>query len=443
MRINVLNSDRAMFYFAVLICTACCSRSELGSKGKLHLVDIESHINSFEFINLSLITDRIEYIPLETDSISLINGINKLINTNDRFIIHDGLSCKAFSKSGEYLCKYGNQGKGPGQFLMINTISYDQERKMVYIASPPQLLMEYSKHGDFIRYIEIPPEMIDSVEENVNYVTFGNNTFCGVTSKDHNKLFLFNDRKEVLATYPDYYDDPSLKGNILAYLGANSNVFVLGKNILYKDGLCDTVFYLTSDLHREPVYYFHFGNYSHLKEYLKSLSNYQNMEELKGLLDHCQITDLIEINDLLLFTCSFGNRLPKSEFIAYDVNQYSGGPFNSSFLGYINPIHGMYHKKSSKLVFLKKYKGYSTENGGFSGFVNDIDGGVPFWPIAQPNGQQLVGVIDAYELKAYVASEVFIKANPKHPERKKELKQLAENLDNNDNPVLMIVYLKK
>jgi len=75
--------------------------------------------------------------------------------------------------------------------------------------------------------------------------------------------------------------------------------------------------------------------------------------------------------------------------------------------------------------------------------VNDIDGGFTFWPDFQPYGNMLIKSIDAYKIKNYVSSEEFKNSKPKYPEKKKELEQLANSLDYEDNPVLMIVRLKR
>ncbi len=48
-----------------------------------------------------------------------------------------------------------------------------------------------------------------------------------------------------------------------------------------------------------------------------------------------------------------------------------------------------------------------------------------------------------YELKQYVESDAFKNSTPKYPEKKKQLEQLANSLNENDNPVLMLVKLKE
>jgi hypothetical protein len=51
--------------------------------------------------------------------------------------------------------------------------------------------------------------------------------------------------------------------------------------------------------------------------------------------------------------------------------------------------------------------------------------------------------INAYDLKAHVASEAFRSSTPKYPERKRELEALANRLKDDDNPVLMVVTFEE
>jgi len=52
-------------------------------------------------------------------------------------------------------------------------------------------------------------------------------------------------------------------------------------------------------------------------------------------------------------------------------------------------------------------------------------------------------LVFSYELKAHISTESFKNSTPKYPEKKKELEKLAYSLDENDNPVLMLVKLKE
>jgi hypothetical protein len=80
------------------------------------------------------------------------------------------------------------------------------------------------------------------------------------------------------------------------------------------------------------------------------------------------------------------------------------------------------------------------------GIVNDIDGGLRFLPnkyFAEDNQEYLYGLVNPYQIKMHVGSGAFKNSTPKYPEKKKELEVLADKLKETDNPVFVIVRLKK
>jgi hypothetical protein len=85
-------------------------------------------------------------------------------------------------------------------------------------------------------------------------------------------------------------------------------------------------------------------------------------------------------------------------------------------------------------------------NNFIGGIANDLDGGTPFQPenyFVEGNREYMVGLINSYQIKTLVASAEFKNSTPKYPEKKKEFITLADSLKETDNPVLMLVRLKK
>jgi hypothetical protein len=77
---------------------------------------------------------------------------------------------------------------------------------------------------------------------------------------------------------------------------------------------------------------------------------------------------------------------------------------------------------------------------------NSWDNGPAIRPnviISNNKSYSIVQWIDAYELKSHLISKVFTNSIPKYPEKKKELEKLTNSLNENDNPVLMLVKLKE
>lgn len=77
------------------------------------------------------------------------------------------------------------------------------------------------------------------------------------------------------------------------------------------------------------------------------------------------------------------------------------------------------------------------------GLVNDLDGGPNICPKLVKDDYTIISWIDAYKLKAYVASEDFKNSRSKYHGKKKKLEEIANSLKETDNPVLMLVRLKK
>ena len=60
------------------------------------------------------------------------------------------------------------------------------------------------------------------------------------------------------------------------------------------------------------------------------------------------------------------------------------------------------------------------------------------------NGREyIIGLTYPYKIKTRVESNEFENSVPKYAEKKKELEKLADSLKETDNPVLMVVRLKK
>ncbi|MCE5345660.1 MAG: hypothetical protein LLG13_05120 [Bacteroidales bacterium] len=98
--------------------------------------------------------------------------------------------------------------------------------------------------------------------------------------------------------------------------------------------------------------------------------------------------------------------------------------------------------KSSK----KSYLNYLNDNDIDAGILNNLDGGTMLEPKSyfEENGREyMIGFVTPYKLKIHVTSSEFKNATPSSFEKKKELEKLANSLKETDNPVLMIVRLKK
>jgi hypothetical protein len=95
-----------------------------------------------------------------------------------------------------------------------------------------------------------------------------------------------------------------------------------------------------------------------------------------------------------------------------------------------SPILAIFNKSGRELVFLEH------EEAGRYGMVNDLDGGLAFWPRRVYNDSVMIDYLDAYEIVEYYEN------HSEDASMKPFFRDMAENLNINDNPVLVVTKIK-
>jgi len=191
----------------------------------------------------------------------------------------------------------------------------------------------------------------------------------------------------------------------------------------------DTLFIINDEMQLELVYYFNLGKYSQPIEERK-LGPFEMIENIEN---YIFIKNIFDSKHYLFFDCNFGKHSPAKR--QKPVEKY--GTISEY---YTNSVLGVFDKNSGEVVFSLPIQ----EKNHFlnTGFYNDFDNGLNFYPRERVNDSTFAMWIYAYILKEHIFSDTFKSSTPKHPEKKKELEQLANSLNENDNPVLMLVKLK-
>ena len=188
------------------------------------------------------------------------------------------------------------------------------------------------------------------------------------------------------------------KGNITSDL---TSLYKKGASLYYMVFMADTIFKVSDKIEKEPYVIFDMGKYKVDPEIIV------NPEMFKK-----------DINTLLIMNALEA----KLNFYIAFMKGFKWGEYK----------YGLYNKGDHSFVF--------PEGGGL---INDLDGGLPFWPNDVFQDSIMFSYRNAFEFKNYIASDAFKNSTPKYPEKKKELEKLANSLKENDNPVLMLVKLKE
>jgi hypothetical protein len=77
-----------------------------------------------------------------------------------------------------------------------------------------------------------------------------------------------------------------------------------------------------------------------------------------------------------------------------------------------------------------------------TGFVNDWDGGIDFWPIGSIDDKQIFMPINILSIQKELDRVKTNKESIKSPEKQQQLIKMISESDPFNNPILMIVTLK-
>jgi hypothetical protein len=350
-------------------------------------------------VRLSYFTDDISYIHLDNEI--LFQHPNWIETNEDRFIIKvfpGGIL--AFDRFGNFLNTIGREGTGPGEYQMALFFSIDSGNEIVYVNDNlTNKILVYSFEGKFIR--EFSLSIYGARFDDLHYY--------------QGKLYLAN---RILYGYAKYsWLIVDTLGNLYSYKinpitkfetnRGSSGGFFLGpeEGLYFWTDHNDTIFFIQDSIY-QPAMFFNPGGFKQPQA-----------------------------------------RISSEDFINSFVPRTLKGTHNFIF-------HSYYLKKQLHSTYIDRRNGQMSIIGktislsGFDlpGIPNDIDGGPAFPPLfyfQEKNEEFMIGWVHAHRLKAYVASEAFKTSSPKYPEKKKELEELAASIDENDNPVLMLVKLKE
>ncbi len=377
-----------------------------------NIIDLTS-ITEPEETNLSELGSEISYIPLETNACCIIQQIDKMIYEDGNYYILGSINPNnevrdknapppppmmpqrtlyRFSENGEFICQIGHQGRGPSEYIHIHDFLYNKSDNTIDIFFPNDI-KKFSLDGTWIKNTTID-------YKEVTALGYTNNQMLGYINNPRGKneysFVLIDANGRITDEYKNKYKFNISKGGI--YFRPEC-IFYQFNGVLH-----------CKELHSDTIFSFDNGNF--LPKYIL------NQGEAK------YTTDLREKS----------NSTKLSEYIIQKKSFESG-----------NYLFYEYKLKSKDNCFIQNKSNetkYLIDNG--TGLVNDLDNGPNFKiqnTLTVDGTEYLISWIDAFELKAHVDSSKFKNSTPKFPNKKKELEQMAKSMDENDNPVLMLLKL--
>jgi hypothetical protein len=345
----------------------------------------------------------IEYIPLESNGNNIISGTNefilgnKIIVGNHYYLIKYFNTILKFQDDGHFVCRIGTEGRGPNEFTVAHDADIEEKSQNIYLLAGWQnKIFVYTEGGSLISSIRVPYSTDFNLNGDKVLCYSGNN--MGNIENSYNYL---DKTGSVLKSFQNRYPFENHYGNTIW----EENIFYRFDNKLFKKEVYSDTIYEFENMRFKPHLIIDVG---------EKLLTPKARSDNDGLALGSKYIDplkLFEFGDYIYYEFIYRFVLPE------DVLIYS-------FIG---------SKKGNFQVLI---------NSG-QGIINDLDGGPNILPKTIKDDSTIIALVEANDLKKHVASEDFKNSNPIYLEKKRELEQLANKIKETDNPVLVLLKLKK
>lgn len=376
---------------------------------KFFRINYETLLKKKETINLSQIASGVEYIKLETkDECLLWGGVKKFLFTDNFIFVSNRDHILKFSRDGKFIKKIGAPGRGPGEIDLIVNMSVLPDKKLIIVqTNVGRKLLYYTFEGDFVKTIGFTTYVpYIKVLRDGKYLTHDN----GSSGRNKYTFGLVNEEMDTLSVIKNYnhwvYTQTTMIG--IGYPQFEPYYESRGKNY-FKTMYNDTVFTVSSDK-IVPGYFIDLGKYRMPNELRPERLGPEGIQKFYDNGKNYYFANVFQSSDKLFLTTYCYSKNPHNCFLFKPADQTGSLLVNKS--------------------------GVST------GFVNDWDGGVDFWPVGSINDKQVFLPLTILNLQTELDRLKSDNSSVKYPEKKQQLIKMISESDPFDNPVLMIVTLK-
>ena len=381
------------------------------------IIPIANVVGSGEILNLSDFAEFVRYIPLATNDSVLLGNIEGVIYERNHIFLYDFQSrqCRLFSKDGRHISEVGKIGQGPGEYTWISAMSFVPETGGVLLSDPIGYLL-FDSTGCFIR--RLPP--IESVEKYRILTTVAITDelfFSHLTAENEFRYRALvwgkrdtNQVYKLRASYCKWGMDQStgivstfkwrFQDQIRSYWGDNDTIFTISP----------------SDLEMREAFVVDWGQYK------KPLGVLLGESKSNGSYIDFYYPGFIESSDYLFMQFAFGKYAPER------FTEMRPSPRGGMRKVTEERVFGLFDKRTGELTLLNQPVKHK-----YLGFRNDLDGGPCFWPKYISSEDEMV---------TWWMADEFLKIYESLPNPSAELRAVAEKLQPDDNPVLMVVQLK-
>lgn len=351
---------------------------------------------------LSDIANDVKYIPIE-NKFPIGHIYSYKFACGYIYMAIKDVGIVRYTIDGKLDKKYGKIGRGPGEYVYFLKFALEDTNGSVYVLDQKMNDIEvYKSDGKHIRNIKLQD---DDYGFGFSDIEFNNSLlflaqYINMGHGEYNWL-ITDTLGEIKKIKKNPY--PLFEGR----WGGNGGIFKYKNSIGYWDSQKDTIFKISPDLSHHMIALFSQGEH----RFPKNSEAYDPIETYKkNRANYCMSYVLIETDNFFVYKYFLDGLhlalIDKEDIIAQSI----------------------------------------TINNNKKGITNNIDGGIDFNPenyFECKNEEYLISILQPFVIRYHIASRIFKNSTPKYPEKKDALSTLADNLNENDNPVLMLVRLKE
>ncbi len=391
-----------MRYLALIILTLffCCCGSKDNST--IRTIDLLSP-GGQQVTNLSEIADDIQYIPLETHPDALMKFVGFLKEGNDKFYINTVLELLCFDKSGKFLYKLDQQGRGPGEYVYLSDYDIKPEKNLVLVLTRGKLYFYNETDTGFNLQrnldLKMQPNYIDFFPGKEDILL----SFTASTGENKFQCVGITPEGDTLFKRPNNYEFIRTSKVMMGFSSDNI-INKYDKTMRIKGFLNDTIFTINSDFKFVPFMVLNSGGKSITTDFLANVPAPDMSSGTSPTAAFLAISEILEVEKYLI--CRF------------------------------------YYQKGSTWILYDKNNDQILQFDGQELLKDDISGGINIEPKFACNGM-IYSWTDALKFKTHMSGDEFRNAEVKNPTRKTELEKLAESVKEDDNHLLIVITPKK
>ena len=236
-----------------------------------HHIDVYTAIqNKQQYLTLSDFAEDIEFVPLETtDECLLDESIMNIVVTRQDIIVYDLNACYRFNRQGKFMNRIGSQGNGPGEYVKSLYITVDTLNQWVYMGDYNQeKFVKYDYNGKHLADLKTKGVGMSNFLYKPNYILMENNFYLYAKKGKRFSMALYSEKdKKIISRMSCDYKD-----NIPAMSICSPIAFQHKKNTYLKDFWCDTIYRMTDAFHLQAYAYIDKGKFKHRTEDDKTLT---------------------------------------------------------------------------------------------------------------------------------------------------------------------------